>query len=309
MEEIFPQTGGMEWGVVWGWFKCITFIVDFISYYYIRHRSRRLGIPALGQRGCRTNWTIIWFRDALATLGLPRLKWRLLWVLEMKLVDSANDATRNAPSCLWADELILGWNLELCTKSASTWRQSQNRTRSLWCNPQGVFHSWFDSADHFSTFLLMSNELLLKLRWVGFLSSPQSSMLETSSVSCSSPATSTGTRAFIHLLTHSFSHIFECPDLGSTNTGRPLCCVSDMSVVRDRSSYQDMQWLQTGWRDRRLGSRSFKSQGQELPLSCGDTDVKNGTRSKRERKAFQAEKTSTKVLRLDGRKEVSEQHL
>ena len=144
MEEIFPQTRGMEWGVAWGWFKCITFIVDFISYYYIRHRSQRLGMPALGQRGCRTNRTIIWFRDALAALGLPRLKWRLLGVLEMKLVDSANDATRNAPSCLWADELILGWNLELCRKSASTWRQSRNRTRSLWCNPQGVFHSWFD---------------------------------------------------------------------------------------------------------------------------------------------------------------------
>lgn len=65
-------------------------------------------MPALGQRGCRTNRTIIRFRDALAALGLPRLKWRLLGVLEMKLVDSANDATRNAPSCLWADELILG---------------------------------------------------------------------------------------------------------------------------------------------------------------------------------------------------------
>ena len=31
----------------------------------------------------------------------------------MKLVDSAEDITRNVPSSLWADELILGWNLEL----------------------------------------------------------------------------------------------------------------------------------------------------------------------------------------------------
>lgn len=44
----------------------------------------------------------------LTPLGLLRLKWRLLWVLEMKLVDSAKDATRNVPSSLWADELILG---------------------------------------------------------------------------------------------------------------------------------------------------------------------------------------------------------
>ena len=48
------------------------------------------------------------FRDELTPLGLLRLKWRLLWVLEMKLVDSAEDITRNVPSSLWADELILG---------------------------------------------------------------------------------------------------------------------------------------------------------------------------------------------------------
>ena len=90
--------------------------------------------------------------------------------------------------------------------------------------------------------------------------------------------------SFICSLTHSVTFLsaryVPGPGLGSTNTGRPLCCISAMSVVRDGSSYQDMQWLQTGWRDRGFCSCSFKSQGQETPLSYGDTDVKNGTSQK-----------------------------
>ena len=139
------------------------------------------------------------------------------------------------------------------------------------------------------------------LSWVSLISPDHhAGNLEVILYPCSSPAMSTGTRSFIHLLTHSVTflsaHYVPGPELGSTNTGRPLCCVSATSVVRDGSSYQDMQWLQTGWRDRGFCSCSFKSQGQETPLSYGDTDVKK--RNEPERKTL-IQYTNAYIWNLD----------